>query len=93
MLIPGSDKSFYYHDIRVVDYIVFVDSCLDIVEIITTEDGERFVIRNEWDNLNDIEKFVALERGWDIPSEKEQQRAKGLPEGHETEIVPFPLRA
>lgn len=66
MLILDGKGPFYYRDVRIMEYHAFVNSRLQIVEEILTDDGRRPVEINEWDELNDIEKYFALEHGLDI---------------------------
>ena len=91
MLIPYNDGSYYYHDVKLRDYRAFVNSQLQIVEDIFTDDGERIVRKYDWDDLNDIEKYVVLQRGWDIPSAMDRRKAEELEKPHEAVIIPFPL--
>ncbi len=88
MLIPDRNGKHYFNDKRILHYTAFVNSDLDIVEIIETDDGERIVFRSTWDDLNDIEKHVALERGWNIPEGRKREPSEPT---HEAEIIPFPL--
>ena len=46
------------------------------------------MFRSTWDDLNDIEKHVALERGWNIPEGRKREPSEPT---HEAEIIPFPL--
>ena len=91
MLIPDSEGRYYYHDAQVLKYHAFVNSHLQIVEDIFTDDGEWCVEKHDWDDLNDVEKYVALQRGWDIPNELERRKAEKQEHSFETEIIPFPL--
>ena len=91
VMTPGPDGRLYYNDIRVIDYHAFIDSQFRIVEEIKTEDCERIVIWNEWEDLNDIEKYIARDRGLDIPSAKERRNNENNNDGHDAEIIPFPL--
>ena len=92
MLIPDGEGHYSYGDQAVKEYWAFVDSHMRIIEIFTTEDAERIVIKNEWEDLNDIEKYVVMSRGWDIPGEKEKLKKgeKSIFSAHEAEIIPFP---
>ncbi len=90
MLIPCEDRTLYYHDVKVRNYEAFLNSRLQIVEIILTEDGEQFIEKTELDDLNDIEKYYVQKRGLDIVAVKARRKAE-LETAHEAEIIQFPL--
>ena len=91
MLMLDGKGPFYYHDVRIMEYHAFVNSRLQIVEEILTDDGRRSVEINEWDELNDIEKYFALEHGLDIQHMREKLKAEESNQTHQAEIIPFPL--
>lgn len=91
LMTPARDGKLYYNDVIVRGYHAFVDSHLQIVEEIITEDCKRHIVISEWERLNDIEKFIASDRGLDIPEIRAERNAKGPQDLHEAEIIPFPL--
>lgn len=66
MLIPNSKGEYFYGDQKCVHYYAMVDSYYRVVEAFTTEDGTQYVQENNWEDMNDIEKFVCKQRGWDL---------------------------
>ena len=66
MLIPDRYGDFYYDDQKCIHYYAFVDPFDRIIEAFTTEDGVQRVGESTWDELNDIEKAYARQRGWDL---------------------------
>lgn len=90
MLIPDQNGEYSYNGIHLTHYYAFVDSFYRIIELFTTEEGEKYVEENEWEDLNDIEKHVALSRGWDIPALKEKRRIREQNCTQQAEVIPFP---
>lgn len=66
MLIPNGKGEYFYRDQRVVDYHAMVDIHNRVIEVFTTEDGEKYVGENEWTEMNDIEKYFCRQHGWDL---------------------------
>ena len=66
MLIPDSDGHYSYEEQRVIHYYAFVDCFHRVIEAFTTEDGTEWVDENYWPEMNDIEKYVCRQRGWDL---------------------------
>ena len=91
MLIIDEKGSYYYKNAEIRKYHAFINSRYQIIEEIFTDDGKRYVEKNEWDDLNDIEKYFAKENGLDVPSVRARRKAEELENSHEAEIIPFPL--
>ena len=72
MLIPDRNGVYYYEDKRLQHYYAFVDSFCRIIEVFTTADGKKFVCENKWEDLNDIEKEICRQRGWNIDTVKDR---------------------
>ncbi len=66
MLIPGRDGHYTSDGMKVVHYYAMVDGFHRVIEAFTTEDGQQYVNENEWKDMNDIEKYVCRQRGWNL---------------------------
>ncbi len=66
MLIPDSNGQYSYEEQKVIHYYAMVDTFHRVIEAFTTEDGEQWVIENNWPEMNDVEKHVCRQRGWDL---------------------------
>ena len=66
MLIPDSNGHYFYEGQKVIHYYAMVDTFRRVIEAFTTEDGQQWVTENDWREMNDIEKYVCRQRGWDL---------------------------
>ena len=66
MLIPNSKGEYFYEDQKCIEYYAMVDTFHRVIEAFTTEDGTQYVEENYWQNMNDIEKYVCRQRGWNL---------------------------
>lgn len=66
MLIPDRDGHYWCEGQRCIDYHAMVDGFHRIIEVYTLEDGTKWCEENYWDKMNDIEKYVCRQRGWDL---------------------------
>ena len=66
MLIPNGKGEFFYEDQKCTHYYAMVDKLYRVIEAFTTEDGTQYVVENYWPKMNDIEKHVCRQRGWDL---------------------------
>ena len=66
MLIPNRAGEYCLDDEKVYRYKAFVDTFHRVIELLTMYDGTQYVFENDWRNMNDIEKYVCRQRGWDL---------------------------
>jgi len=66
MLIPYNDGHYYYKDQRCKHYFAMVDNFYRIIECYTDADDIQYVEENYWIDMNDIEKHVCRQRGWNL---------------------------
>ena len=67
MFIPAKDGKYYNEEgLLCTDYNCFVDTFHRVIELYALEDGSKWVCENEWPEMNDIEKYVCRQRGWNL---------------------------
>lgn len=69
MLIPDRNGQYSYESLKVTEYHGFVDTFGRIIEIFMTEDGRKWKSENNPDELNDIEKYVCRQYGWNLETD------------------------
>ena len=79
MLIPNQDGRYTYEEQRCVHYYAMVDNQHRVIEAFTTEDGIPRVHENYWTDMNDIEKYVCRQRGWNLDKYYPDDPPRGKP--------------
>ena len=66
MLIPDSKGHYTFEGLKVTDYYAMVDTFDQVIEVFTTEDGRKWKSETNWDEMNDLEKHICRQRGWNL---------------------------